>query len=92
METSLLLHLRPDLVAMAEAGSGSANEWSLRTLQQSGVWTPRPWSAVHPDTGSGDPAAATAGKGREYFAAVTTAIAAVLVELSAATRGDLPYV
>jgi creatinine amidohydrolase/Fe(II)-dependent formamide hydrolase-like protein len=47
---------------------------------------------VHPDTGSGDPAAATAGKGREYFAAVTTAIAAVLVELSAATRGDLPYV
>jgi creatinine amidohydrolase len=92
METSLLLHLRPNLVAMAEAGSGSANEWSLRTLQQSGVWTPRPWSAVHPDTGSGDPAAATAGKGREYFAAVTTAIAAVLVELSAATRGDLPYV
>ena len=29
-------------------------------LAQAGVWTPRPWSKSHPDTGAGDPSAATA--------------------------------
>lgn len=92
METSLLLHLCPHLVVMSQAGPGLAKAWALQSLKQPGVWTPRPWSAVHPDTGSGDPAAATAEKGREYFAAVSAAIAAVLVDLSAASKGDLPYV
>ncbi len=92
METSLLLHLRPELVVMSQAGEGTANAWAIESLRQSGVWTPRPWSAVHPDTGSGNPAGATARKGAEYFEAVTRGIAEVLVELSAAKRGDLPYV
>jgi len=92
LETSLLLCLRPELVAMSQAGPGAAKPWALPALRQPGVWTPRPWSAVHPDTGSGDPAAATADKGRRYLAAIAQAIAAVLVELSAATRGDVPYV
>ncbi len=92
METSLLLHLRPELVVMSQAGPGAANSWAIKTLTQAGVWTPRPWSAVHPDTGSGNPEAATAAKGAEYFQSVTRAIAEVLVELSAATKGDVPYV
>jgi creatinine amidohydrolase len=44
---------------------------------------------VHPDTGSGNPAAATAAKGREYFEAITTALADLLVELSAADPAAL---
>ncbi len=92
METSLLLHLCPHLIVMSQAGPGSANAWALKTLKQAGVWTPRPWSAVHPDTGSGDPAAATAAKGKEYFEVITDAIADVLVELSAAQKGAVPYV
>lgn len=92
METSLVLHLRPDLVVMAQAGDGGRLPWALRSLGQAGVWTPRPWSRTHPDTGAGNPAAATAAKGAAYFAAVTAAIADVLVELSAARRGEMPYV
>ncbi len=85
METSLLLHLRPELVVLNQAGNGATEAWWLGPLLQHGAWSPRPWSLVHPDTGCGDPAAATAAKGAEYFAAITTAVADLLVEFSSAT-------
>ena len=91
METSLLLHLCPEWVELAEAGSGPRNAFQVAGLDQPGVWTPRPWSATHPDTGSGDPRLATAQKGAQYFEAVGAALAKVLCGLSAAERGDLPY-
>ena len=92
LETSLVLHLRPELVVMEQAGPGAAVPWRLATLKQVGAWTPRPWSHVHPDTGSGNPSAATAAKGAEYFTLITEAIAELLVELSNAQKGDIPYV
>lgn len=92
LETSLLMHLRPDLVVMPQAGPGATLPWGLPAIKKSGAWTPRPWSHVHPDTGCGDPAAATAAKGAEYFAVITAGIADVLVELSAAVKGQVPYV
>jgi creatinine amidohydrolase len=92
METSLLLHLRPELVAMDQAGRGERHPWKLKSLAQPGVWTPRPWSQTHPDTGSGDPRAATAQKGAEYLELIATAIAEIIAELSAARKGDLPYI
>jgi creatinine amidohydrolase len=68
METSLLLHLCPAWVELDRAGDGRAVPFAVPGLQGvPGVWTPRPWSAVHPDTGSGDPAGATAEKGRRYL-------------------------
>lgn len=91
METSLLLHLAPNLVRLAEAGIGERRPFALRSLEQPGVWTPRPWSATQPDTGSGNPARATAEKGRRYFDAVCDAITAVIVELGKAKKGELPY-
>jgi creatinine amidohydrolase len=91
-ETSLLLHLCPDLVQLEHAGRGQRIPFAIDALDQPGVWTPRPWSRCHPDTGSGDPQAATAEKGQEYFDALTDAIAKLLVELDAAQRGQLPYV
>ncbi len=92
METSLLLHLRPEWVAMEQAGSGDRTSFDIPGLKLPGVWTPRPWSKIHPDTGCGDPRKATAEKGARYFEAVTEAIASLLVDLSGAKRGDLPYV
>lgn len=92
METSLLLHLCPDLVEMAQAGDGSRVPFTVAGLGQPGVWTPRPWSQSQPDTGCGDPGAATAEKGRRYFEASCEALAEVIVGLSAAQHGDLPYV
>ena len=91
METSLILHLRPQWVALAQAGRGTRLPFAIEGLTQSGVWTPRPWSAVHPDTGSGNPAGATAEKGRKYFEVVSEAVAQVLISLSKAKKGELPY-
>ena len=92
METSVLLELCPDLVVMNQAGEGRAVPFQVPGLNQPGVWTPRPWSKSHPDTGSGNPAAASADKGRRYLAAVSAELARVIVGLSVAVRGDLPYV
>ena len=91
LETSILLHVCPEWVVMDQAGDGRTVPFRLGTLKKPGVWTPRPWSATHPDTGCGDPAEATAEKGRRYVEAVSGEIADVLVELSKAERGDSPY-
>ena len=92
METSLLLHLRPELVELAEAGPGTRVPFAIEGMKQPGVWSPRPWSKSHPDTGSGDPSRATAAKGKQYFDAVTEGLAVLLVDLSKARKGELPYV
>lgn len=91
METSFMMHLRPDLVQMDLAGPGERVPFEIESLKQSGVWTPRPWSKSHPDTGSGSPQDSTAEKGKRYFEAISEAAAKVLVELSAAKRGQMPY-
>jgi creatinine amidohydrolase len=92
LETSLMLHLQPDLVAIDQAGPGKRNPFAIRGFDETGAWTPRPWSAVHPDTGCGDVSGATAEKGARYFAVITEAIAELLVNLSSAEKGQLPYV
>jgi len=91
LETSFLLHVRPDWVVLQQAGEGRAVPFELGALKQPGVWTPRPWSASHPDTGSGNPSQATADKGRRYFDAVARQVGELLAELSAARKGQLPY-
>jgi creatinine amidohydrolase len=91
METSLILHLRPDWVAMAQAGEGRRLPFAIEGLTQAGVWTPRPWSAVHPDTGSGNPRKASAQKGAKYFEVIARSIAELLVALSRAQKGQVPY-
>ena len=92
LETSLMLHLCPELVELPQAGSGEHRPFAIEALLQPGVWTPRPWSKCHPDTGSGDPSRATAEKGESYFQAVTNALANLLVDLANAQKGQLPYV
>ena len=92
METSFLLHARPELVVMDQAGRGERVPFAIRSLQGTpGVWTPRPWLATHPDTGNGDPSQATAEKGARYVEALSEEMARVLVELSAARKGESPY-
>jgi creatinine amidohydrolase len=77
---------------MSVAGEGKRVPFAIETLNQPGVWTPRPWSASHPDTGSGDPRYATAEKGKAFFESCATAAADVMVALSKASKGQLPYV
>ena len=92
LETSLLLHLCPELVELQHAGKGPRVPFAIKAIAQPGVWTPRPWSKSHPDTGSGDPSRATAEKGKQYFEAVADALANLLAELANAQKGQLPYV
>ena len=91
LETSFLLHVRPEWVVMDQAGEGKTVPFKLGALKRAGVWTPRPWSATHPDTGCGNPVKSTAEKGRAYFEALSKELADVLVELSNATKGESPY-
>lgn len=85
LETSLMLHVAPDLVRpLSQAGAGAARRFRVRGLREGWAWTPRQWTQVTDDTGVGNPAAATAAKGAAYFKAVTEQIASFLQDLAAA--------
>ena len=84
LETSLLLHWHREDVKMESAGPGERRPFAVAALEQKGVWTPRPWTKIHPDLGSGNPAGATAEKGKQTFEIISEAIADLLVEVSAA--------
>jgi creatinine amidohydrolase len=84
IETSVMLALAPELVRpLSEAGKGRERRPSIRALRERWAWSPRRWSSVTDDTGIGNPAAATAEKGRLYADAVIEKLASFLVELSA---------
>ena len=89
-ETSLMLHLHPELVAPREAwGKGTSNAWALDALRDKSAWSPRQWSLATVDTGVGDPGAATAEKGKRYFDAICERVAAYFVELAGADLANL---
>jgi len=92
LETSLIMHVRPELVVMSQAGDGKTIPFAIEALRTAGVWTPRPWSVTQPDTGSGNPKNSSAEKGKRYFDAVIAAVADVIVGMSNAKRGESPYV
>jgi creatinine amidohydrolase len=90
METSLLLHLVPDLVLpLREAGEGREHKMKISGFREGWAWAPRDWTKVTEDTGTGNPKAATVEKGRRYFTAVTEKIGTFLADLSAANLEDL---
>ena len=90
METAVMQHIAPQWVLpLSEAGDGRAKRSRLAAMRDGWAWAPRQWTKVSPDTGIGDPRAATPEKGREYFRLVTEAIAGYLVELAAIDPEDL---
>lgn len=91
LETSLLMHLRPDWVGDG-AGTGARAAVLPPALAQPGAWTPRPWSQVHPDTGSGDPAGATAARGAAFLVAAAAAVADLIVAWGSMPAGSGPFV
>jgi len=85
LETSTMMALAPGLVRpLSEAGPGRARRFRVRALREGWAWAPRRWTQVTDDTGVGNPAKATADKGRRYFDAVCRRIADFLVELARA--------
>jgi creatinine amidohydrolase len=85
LETSILLHVAPDLVRpLGTAGAGAERKFTLPGLRERWVWTQRDWPSITADTGVGDPAAATAAKGKAFMDAACARIAEFLVGLAGA--------
>ncbi|HET7565802.1 MAG TPA: creatininase family protein [Gemmatimonadaceae bacterium] len=90
LETSVMMHLTPDLVLpLSEAGDGAARPFRIRAFREGWAWAPRQWTQVTADTGVGNPAQATAEKGRRFVDAVARQIADFFVELAGADVNDL---
>ena len=80
-----MMAIEPELVLpLAEAGEGSARRFKIQGLREGWAWAPRQWTEVTDDTGSGNPALATAEKGAKYLDAVAGRIAGLLTDLAAA--------
>jgi creatinine amidohydrolase len=90
METSLMLHLAPELVRpLSEAGPGKEKQHRLAAFREGWAWAERKWPMVTEDTGIGDPSGATAEKGRRYFTDLTKKISSLLVDLAGADKNNL---
>ena len=90
LETSVMLHIAPDLVrSLGTAGPGAARRFRVPGLRDGRAWAPRQWTKVTADTGTGNPAKATAEKGARYLEVVCAQIAEFLVDLAAADLDDM---
>ncbi|MDB4905256.1 MAG: Creatininase [Gemmatimonadetes bacterium] len=90
LETSVMMHLAPDLVLPLDlAGNGAAKQSKLAGIREGWAWAPRQWTKVSADTGIGDPKAATAEKGERYVTAICERVAEFLTELASADTADL---
>lgn len=81
LETSVMMHYRPELVDLSEAGDGAWKPFAASSLCAKTAWIPRDWSRVSTDTGIGDPRRATAAKGERFARAVVERYAVLLDEL-----------
>lgn len=87
METSLMLHLRPELVARSADGRFTADEGATRpsrfeAIDRGWVSITRPWHLLTTNSGAGNPHSATADKGARILAALTDRLGTFLAELS----------
>lgn len=90
METSLMMHIAPQLVKpLSEAGDGAEKKSKLKAIREGWAWAQREWSEVTKDTGIGNPAASTPEKGQEYSKVVSQKIGSFLSELHAADIDNL---
>lgn len=89
METSVMMHIQPALVTdLSQAGDGFDKKWKFKAMQEGWVSAQREWTAVSNDTGVGNPAEATAEKGRRYLEAVIQKVSDFFVELATTQREE----
>jgi creatinine amidohydrolase len=83
METSLLMYLVPELVLpLNKAGQGKEKKIKIKAFREGWAWTERKWPKVTEDTGIGNPAKATAEKGKRYFGDLVKKIGDLMYELA----------
>ncbi|MBO4624926.1 MAG: creatininase family protein [Bacteroidales bacterium] len=86
-ETSVVMYLRPELVKMEYAGTGESKSFGIEGLRNHVAWHPRDWSRVSVDTGIGNPAKASADKGKRYVEDCVALYVQMLREIT--EKGDL---
>ena len=92
METSLMLHLRPDLVEMEQADEGEVRKPHFTGMREGGAWVARPWDILTTNSGVGNPAASTAKKGQQFLQRCVDKIAQLIVEMANEPMDDwYPY-
>jgi creatinine amidohydrolase len=89
METSLIMHFRPELVRSQSDGSlradaGDKRKLRFQALQEGWVGLSRPWHLLTTNTGAGNPHSATPEKGEALARVVVDRIAPFLAEMSQA--------
>lgn len=90
METSLMLHLRPDLVLPKEKwGDGASKGYKIKSFSEGWVWAERQWSKISEDTGVGNPHKSTKEKGERFFTDVTQKMGDFMFELCQADLENL---
>jgi creatinine amidohydrolase len=81
METSLIMHYRPELVDLSKAGPGKAKKIKVTGINEGWAWAERRWSQVTEDTGVGDPSLSTAEKGQRFHKDVTDKLAQLFSDI-----------
>lgn len=89
-ETSIMLHLRPDLVSPLEsAGPGNAKKYKFKAISEGWAWAERHWLSVTEDTGVGNPSKATGEKGKIFLEDLYKKIGEFLFEVATADKDNL---
>jgi creatinine amidohydrolase len=90
METSIIMHLHPELVRpLEEAGDGSERKIRIEGMREGWAWAERKWSQISPDTGVGDPKFSSAAKGARFLADVSEKIGQLMYDIAQADINDL---
>lgn len=90
METSLILHLAPELVLPnKDWGNGAEKKNKIKAFNEGWAWTERPWSQISEDTGVGNPKASTKEKGERFFKAICEKLGELFVEISSTDTNNL---
>lgn len=92
LETSLIMHLRPELVDLSTADDGAMAPTRFEAVNKGWVEITRPWHLLTSNSGAGDPRPANAEKGRAVTDIVTDRLASFLHDLATAPLSDrFPY-
>lgn len=92
VETSLGLAFFPELVHPELADDGAARPTRFAAINKGWIGITRPWHLVSKNTGLGNPAAASADKGRHLMDIVVERLSGFLVELAQARMDEqFPY-
>jgi creatinine amidohydrolase len=83
METSVMMHLHPELLLPLDmAGDGANKKFTPKGFQEGWAWTQRPWTKITNDTGVGDPSKSTPEKGKAFIEKCTDNIAEFFCEIN----------